>query len=556
MEEHSQSQVGQLAEQPTLDAKSEAEFESSSATMARVSSPMAITFTPINRQGPVPTQDNEHAHVPLHTMSTAMGIAHSDRKRKAGRNYTPVGKRSRTTDNSRYPTSTKQPPLATVQAFKVTKPMNSIHGGAYNGIYDIEPPISGQSFNRRCGAEVQGSTTTIEQLTTHPPSPRVPRRYSCDHLTRQSTADRFSKPVFRVGTLTLENTVENEQSPDSIPAVASSDCIAPYNTRTAPSADVTAIRSKAASDDRSDSIDAYLLDDDIADDDFIQLCADHSGFVQESHIPPSSVQGWDHESRSAAEFDPSLKCSPPDAGENGLDPRDIDCPSASGQTDAFEDLLDEGVDWNTVLANLSTTQDDSSLSPYPKTALAGNEISDTSPALDEAGPLTAFVRPPFPGKVRDRPLIPGMSSTTLLRTCFRTGLMISETARCHNHQQDVVFELYAVVTYSSRETLVRKQHFQFADLYKDRQPYPAATLTDWRTGSQLDKDSSTFLDTREGPRLCWCMCKPMRDLKAAIGWTYTVLRIKEVDHEQIQWAKRIICGDSAESPADTVTGDV
>ncbi|KAK5626118.1 hypothetical protein RRF57_001833 [Xylaria bambusicola] len=305
--------------------------------------------------------------------------------------------------------------------------------------------------------------------------------------------------------------------------------------------------------DSDESSDSYGLNE-ISDNDLIRLLAYDPDSVQENHIPPSSVQGWDHGSQSAAEYDPTLKFTPPDPQESDRDAGAANNITDVRQDNAVEDLLDDDVDWNVVLAKTNVLQDASSVTSgfaIDASRCANMQVNtkrEVSSSVErssyETGPLTAFVRPPFPDKVRDRPSVPGMSSDTVLRTCFRTGAMISQTACCHNHQQCVVFELYARVTYSSRETLSRKQHFQFVDLFKDQQPYPAATLANWRVDSQLDKDSATFLDTRGGPRLCWCMCRPMKDPKAAIGWTYTVLKIREIGWEDIRWAKRIACGDS------------
>ncbi|KAI2633315.1 hypothetical protein GGS21DRAFT_544011 [Xylaria nigripes] len=307
-------------------------------------------------------------------------------------------------------------------------------------------------------------------------------------------------------------------------------------------------------DSQGNSSDAYPLDDDISDDDIVQLLADSPNYVQENHIPPSSVQTWNHGSQSATEYDPTLEHSPPNPQDTDTIAPRMSTASAAGNTSVSDDLLDEDVDWNAVMTNTTVIQAGSNPDSYPgiddyRNLTAGTYAHNSDDAClspDKGGSLPPFVRPPFPEKVRDRPSVPGMSSNTLLRTCFRIGAMISQTARSFNHQQDVIFELYARVTYSNRESLARKQHFQFVDLFKDQHPYPAATLTNWRAGSQLDKDSLKFLDTSGGPRLCRCMCKPTRDPKAAIGWTYTVLSIKEIDWEQIRWVRWYVCGDAGE----------
>ncbi|KAI0142862.1 hypothetical protein GGR57DRAFT_485080 [Xylariaceae sp. FL1272] len=291
----------------------------------------------------------------------------------------------------------------------------------------------------------------------------------------------------------------------------------------------------------------------------INLLAVPQGAVYETHAPPSSVQqDWDHESRSDVQYDPNLQYSSPlpsSKTSNECQATDI---VATGQCSAADDesLLDEEVDWNAVYDVADSIQKRSSSSinshsikrasmAVPTATDRPNPMDgDSTTTTDTSRPLSAFVRSPFPDKVRDRPFVPGISSTTLLRTCFRIGAMISQTAWSHNHGQDVVFELYARVTYSSRETAPFKQHFQLVDLFKDQQPYPAATLANWKAEAQLGHDSAVFLDTHKGPRLCRCMCKPSRDKKAAIGWTYTVLRINETTWEKIEWAKRVV-GDQS-----------
>ncbi|KAI1434730.1 hypothetical protein GGR50DRAFT_381171 [Xylaria sp. CBS 124048] len=344
------------------------------------------------------------------------------------------------------------------------------------------------------------------------------------------------------------NFTEKDITP-RMPSNALSETFEPENAHALASVNAIDIADIGDTDDRSDS-DAYPLDDDIADDDIAHLLADPPDSVQGYHIPPSSVQEWDHGSQSATKYDPTLKHSPPNAQETDNVATRMMPASVTRNTDVSEDLLDEDVDWNAVMTNTAMILDGPPPDPYEisisESVIPGtcsNHSSGVGLRTDEVGSMTAFVRPPFPEKIRDRPSVPGMSSNTLLRTCFRIGAMISQTARCHNYQQDVIFELFARVTYSNRESLVRKQHFQFVDLFKDRHPYPVATLTNWRPDSQLNRDSLAFLDTSRGPRLCRCMCKPNRDTKALIGWTFTVLSIKEVDWQQIRWTRNYVCGE-------------
>ncbi|TGJ88196.1 hypothetical protein E0Z10_g608 [Xylaria hypoxylon] len=555
----SQSQADKLAEQLSLNTELDL-----SGTVMTTSSPVAINFTPITHQGSVATGrcELDSAHTALNSSTKIC------RKRSTEPNKSSVEKRPRLVTDSSHPTLTKQLPITLTQtptslrSLKVTKPIYKVQGLISTKKDDTIPSltlIGHISDDRRPGTQVQGFTTTIEQLTPHstgisqlsldPPKLVTARPGKCDHehLSRGFAINTFSRPevIFYSQEAIFDGTTRSENALDPHPIAKSSSRMALCSKNTH-SVRASAMHVIVDSDE-------CPLDEDITDEDMIQLLADPSGSIKENHMPPSSLQGWDYESQSAAEYDPALKRSSPASG-----PRETDANAArighvpgSWQPDASEDLLDEDVDWNAVLANSNAIQETVLVDSRPgikvsnlvNVGMGKKRSGDVGPPLDEVGSLAAFTRPSFPKKVRDRPSVPGISSDTILRTCFRIGAMISQTAYSFNHQQNVVFELYARVTYSSRETLSRKQHFQFVDLFKDQQPYPAAILTNWRVDSQLDKDSAMFLDTQGGPRLCWCMCKPMKDSKAAVGWTYTVLKIKEVNWEQIRWAKRLICGD-------------
>ncbi|KAI1078073.1 hypothetical protein F5B20DRAFT_240348 [Whalleya microplaca] len=306
-----------------------------------------------------------------------------------------------------------------------------------------------------------------------------------------------------------------------------------------------------------DSDDDYPLNG-VMDEDIVGLLDKAQHCHQERNIPPSSVtQAWDHDSRSAAEYDSTLQYSSPLPSSEQTNWT----PTTNKPKEAQEYLLDDDVDWDAVHEMTSTLPKDPSMAAFremesPSRAVESAQREDPvegSTHADDTTRLKPFVRPPFPEKVRDRSVVPGLSSNIVLRTCFRIGEMINQTVRCFNHQQDAVFELYAKVTYSSRETLARKQHFQFVDLFKDQQPYPAAILSGWRVGSQLDRHSSAFLDTKAGPKLCWSLCRPRRDPKVAVGWTFIVLDITETDWEQISWAKKIVCGDNGQQHKSTAT---
>ncbi|KAI4871107.1 hypothetical protein F4820DRAFT_401485 [Hypoxylon rubiginosum] len=301
--------------------------------------------------------------------------------------------------------------------------------------------------------------------------------------------------------------------------------------------------------------DEYPLDDDLVDEDMTLLLGMALDNIQETHIPPSSVtKAWDHDSRSAAEYDPTLQhSSPPSSSEALKGSQAVGAIAKLGV--GQDDLLDEDnddVDWNTVydlvdkipkVVSTNGSRNTQESFPADRTPRAENTIH-RGPLIEDIIPSKPFSRPSFPEKVRDRPVVTGLSSNAMLRTCFRMGEMINQAVRCLTHGQEVVFELFARVTYSSRESLAKTQHFQFVDLFKDQQPYPGGTLTNWRAGGQLDRQSMAFLDKGKKRKVCRCLCKPRRDSKTEVGFTLIILAIREADWTQVEWAKKVVCGDS------------
>ncbi|KAI1741418.1 hypothetical protein F4680DRAFT_464476 [Xylaria scruposa] len=577
MDVNSLPRHNESTEQPALYS----ELISSSGAEIKTSSPVFNAFTPINRQRPMNTECHEHQSVPLGiSKKTLKDGANIGQKRIAECRKTSVEKRPKIASRGNYSTSTKQltiTPAHTPSSFcslKVMKQIGEFQGQPNTKEHDMSlflAPTSHSLDHQHDMGSQESTTISIGQFTPQParnisrvslnlPDPEIPHSNNCNHLTNDIAIDRVSGPMDipcsqETG---FKGAAEYETTFSSTTAANLSDRMGFCNDGDTSWEIANAIHNTATTNYSADSSDAYPLDDGIVDDDIVQLLVEASGSVEENHIPPSSIQGWDHESRSATEYDPNLKYSSPGLEETGTKSANSEQIRSNWQTEASEDLLDEDVDWDAVMVNVDIIQRNSSIAPYlePSTSehrnMCTRKAHDLGSHSNRLRPMTAFVRPPFPDKVRDRPSVPGMSSNTLLRTCFRIDMMIKQTTHCCNHKQDVVFELYARVTYSSRETLARKQHFQFVDLYQDKEPYPAAVLSNWRMGSQLDKNSSAFLDTRSGPRLCWCMCKPMRDSKAAIGWIYKVLNIREIDREQLHWAKRIMCAESEEPSLKTV----
>lgn len=294
---------------------------------------------------------------------------------------------------------------------------------------------------------------------------------------------------------------------------------------------------------RCNEIDEYGFDDGL-EQDMLQL-SDIINSNDGDQLPPSSVMNdWDRDSRSREEYDPTLQHS------SRLPSPEVDNALKAGETSDLDpeaaDLLDNGVDWDAVYAIVKDLPGDPSLvgsekicqSMLPTNTHQGPATSSDSPQANEVA-LQPFTRPPFPEKVSEEPSIPGVSDNTVLRTCFRIGHMISLAS------QDAVFDVFARVMYSARENLAIKQHFQFADLFKDQHPYPSGTLTGWRVGGRLDRESYVFISTRQ-PKLCRCLGKLKRDQKASSGWFVEIMAIRQVAWEEIEDARSALSAVKAE----------
>ncbi|KAI9718777.1 MAG: hypothetical protein M1812_003951 [Candelaria pacifica] len=151
-----------------------------------------------------------------------------------------------------------------------------------------------------------------------------------------------------------------------------------------------------------------------------------------------------------------------------------------------------------------------------------------------------FVRPSFPKRVRDRSPVLGLSSKTLLRTCFRVGEALQAGCAAARNSQDVIVELYARVTFSYREAEGRKQHFQFSDLYHDRPPFLNGIYEGWRGVGLWEYDSSLFLGEEGKGRTCRCVGR-IKWAKETKGWILLVMNIWADVWDDVAFVKGIVC---------------
>lgn len=157
----------------------------------------------------------------------------------------------------------------------------------------------------------------------------------------------------------------------------------------------------------------------------------------------------------------------------------------------------------------------------------------------EYEPLRPFARPDFPSLIRDRSPVVGLSPQTFLRVCFRVAEMLKEGARRNALQENAIIELFARVTHSSRESGTSEQHFQFADLWHDRPPFPSGLLANYRTPDLLQTESKVFIGAGEA-KMARCFGRLKRDAQSSTGWLLDIISIRTTDWEEIRWTKRIV----------------
>lgn len=160
--------------------------------------------------------------------------------------------------------------------------------------------------------------------------------------------------------------------------------------------------------------------------------------------------------------------------------------------------------------------------------------------FDPHGNALPFARPPFPSKVLDRSPILGLSSSPLLRTCFRIGEALNAATVASHTNLDPLIELYARVTYSQRVGV--EQFFQFADLFRsERPPFLNGSYVGWKSVDLWDCDSKYFLGETGKGRMARCVGKLKRDEKKRGSWKMVIFSIWEASWDDVGYVKGIVC---------------
>ena len=185
----------------------------------------------------------------------------------------------------------------------------------------------------------------------------------------------------------------------------------------------------------------------------------------ENHVdePPSSIvralDNSSRNSRSADEFDPSLRHSPATEASTAT------IASSSG-------LLRSDIDWSLIQTyQAQLRRDGVSFQSSPACGSSGkldtkSSSSEKVLSWDLRSKSTKLPTNHIGGDIQMRPF----------KTFFEVRKMLHTKSHMFRNSKAVVFELFARVVHSAREALVHKQHFQLRDLFEDKPPYISGTL--------------------------------------------------------------------------------
>lgn len=203
--------------------------------------------------------------------------------------------------------------------------------------------------------------------------------------------------------------------------------------------------------------------------------------------------------------------------------------------------LDEAIDWPSMKGR---GNDRASAGEENRAGAVSSPANPTQARLpaesDDYSPLKPFARPGFPAKVRDRSPITGVSSSIILRTCFRIGEALREGALCGGLEQDAVIELFARVKDSSYDIVTpSKLYYEFADLFHDRPPFIRGTLENNRISCMQETESRMLLGDNTPPPMVRCLGRLKRVISGPPGWMLYIVNIRPTDWEEVRWTKQI-----------------
>ena len=155
------------------------------------------------------------------------------------------------------------------------------------------------------------------------------------------------------------------------------------------------------------------------------------------------------------------------------------------------------------------------------------------------GKPLAFVHPPFPAPILDRSPIIGLSSNSILRTCFRMGEALNAASAAARSNSETIIELYAVVTSSHREAQGVKQFFTLTDLFHpNKSPVLNGVYDLWKGVGLWEWDSRAFIG--ETGKIARVVGTLQRQGKENV-WCMKILSIWEADWDDVMFVKGIVC---------------
>lgn len=232
-----------------------------------------------------------------------------------------------------------------------------------------------------------------------------------------------------------------------------------------------------------------------------------------------------------------------DIGDTPLGPASemLDLPAKRSTANLYRIDSDLGSLEGTLIAPTTGVRDSVSESlskKFVSSVILTTELVGTSNNLKSLEACNPIVRPSFTAPVRDNSPIIGLSSMTLLRTCFRIGEAINQSCQAARSGKHVVIELNARVLHSQRTD--SKQFFTFCDIFHSKAPHIKAVYdaSRWKRVQLFEYDSRRLLQTG---KMCRCIGTMKREGKE---WVMNVLNIWEATWEDIKWVEGIVSTSS------------
>jgi len=203
------------------------------------------------------------------------------------------------------------------------------------------------------------------------------------------------------------------------------------------------------------------------------------------------------------------------------------------------------------IRGLETMADQMSGTSYPEVAfdeeLTRTPETSTTPTVCEnpwgaTGGTTSIrqtsarkpiVRKPFPDQVQDRSPVTGLTSDTVLRTCFRVGEALNAGCQAVRLGRHVILELYARVISSTCMERSGSQRFVFADLYHDDPPHIDGVHEGWKNVLEREQEMASFLGASDDVRMCRVVGSMRR--KNGSKWEMVVQAIRGTTWDEVEY---------------------